>query len=306
MLTTNALKTIENVIDYIEANLQEKISLDSIADNSGLSKYHLHKIFKAITNKKMMDYVRNRKLTCSLNELMNTDLKIIDIAYEYNFEYEQSYIRSFLNAFKVSPDKFRREKPSVGVTDKINTNYLIPIGELGVTIEPVIKIKPRFPVIGIKHQIYFQDNLDFHIANTVGNDFFYNHSPEIQNAKHPDVYLGLVKYIPGVTDYKYYIPCLETCNLENIPDGMTGLTVPSKKYAVFKYIGFHHPRETTIESLKKIYSYIFEVWLCNSEYTFADDYHFERIDAGIAKEDYCEIELYIPVKVKKQFIKDVV
>lgn len=36
-------------------------------------------------------------------------------------------------------------------------------------------------------------------------------------------------------------------------------------------------------------------WLGTSNYYVADSFHFERIDTDIAKEDYCELELYLPV-----------
>ncbi|MGI6622410.1 MAG: hypothetical protein GX227_08435 [Clostridiaceae bacterium] len=36
-------------------------------------------------------------------------------------------------------------------------------------------------------------------------------------------------------------------------------------------------------------------WLGTSNYYVADSFHFERIDVDIAQEDYCELELYLPV-----------
>lgn len=42
-----------------------------------------------------MEYVQSRKLTSSLNELLSTNMRIIDIGLNYGFDYEQSYIRAF-------------------------------------------------------------------------------------------------------------------------------------------------------------------------------------------------------------------
>ena len=108
---TSADKT-SSVIEYIEANIREKIDLDDISCHVGLSKFHLNRIFKAITNRQLMDYVRNRKLTLSLFDLLNTSLKISDISAEYGFHHEQSYIRSFKNTIGLSPNQFRIEKPA--------------------------------------------------------------------------------------------------------------------------------------------------------------------------------------------------
>jgi AraC family transcriptional regulator len=44
----------------------------------------------------------------SLERLLGTNCKLLDIALEYGFEYEQSYLRSFKREFGVTPGKFRK------------------------------------------------------------------------------------------------------------------------------------------------------------------------------------------------------
>ncbi len=299
MAYNTAIKKVGEVVEYIESSIHDKITLDSIASYGGLSKYHLHKVFKAITNKRLMDYVRNRKLSNSLDDLLYTDLKIVDIACNYNFDYEQSYIRSFINKFRISPNQYRKDKPALTITDKIDLNCLIPLRNDGFIVEPVIKVKPQFMTIGKSHKIYFADNLHFNTANNVGNDFFYNDRPGIKNAKFPDVYIGIIKYMPDYCDYKYYIPSVEVTDMDTIPEGLTGIKIPTRKYVVFKYIGFEHPKYATEVSLSELYNYIFKEWLPESNYEFSYDYHIEYIDESIAREDYCEIEIYVPVKDTK-------
>jgi hypothetical protein len=33
----------------------------------------------------------------------------------------------------------------------------------------------------------------------------------------------------------------------------------------------------------------------NSSYSFSMDYHFERIDLSVCEDNYCEVEIYMPV-----------
>ena len=123
----HSVNNLQNAIDYIEDHIHEKLTLDTIAAAANLSKYHLHRIFKTVTHEKLMDYTRNRKLTHSIHELLHTNLKVIDIAYEYGFEYEQSYIRSFYRLFKMTPTHFRTIKPQVTITCKISIHTLSAI-----------------------------------------------------------------------------------------------------------------------------------------------------------------------------------
>lgn len=102
MYTAN-LELIKNAVDCIELKINEPITLDGLSKELNLSKYHLLRLFKALTGKTLMEYVRGRKLTESLIELLNTRLKIIDIAMEYAFEYEQTYTRAFKGLFEFRP-----------------------------------------------------------------------------------------------------------------------------------------------------------------------------------------------------------
>lgn len=293
-----AVKKVNRVLDYIENNIKEQINLDDISNYADLSKYHLNRLFKVITQNTLMGYVRNRKISESIHDLIYTNLKIIDIAVEYGFQYEQSYIRSFKSIYQFSPDKVRKEKLTLPLFEKINIQTLYPIGEDGIMFKPSMVLKPEFHLIGISHQIYYKENKDYHIANKVGNDFFSNYSGKVPNVKNPSIYFGFVKRIPEVTDYKFYIPSVEVNNLKDIPTGMTGFTVPTRKYVVFKYIGSHHPRLITVDCFQSIYKYIFGEWFPASYYKISDYFSFERIDVQVATEDYCTVEMFIPVKEK--------
>ena len=75
------IKTIiEACIDYIENHIQHKILLDELAAYTGISKFYLHRIFKSLTGESLFDYIQSRKLTLSLEKLISTSMRIIDIA----------------------------------------------------------------------------------------------------------------------------------------------------------------------------------------------------------------------------------
>lgn len=112
-MSEETLDHFKEVLNYIDENLKGTLTLDDLASYSNMSKYHFSRIFKELTNYSPIEYIRRRKLCESLNHLLNTDYKIIDIALEYGFQYEQSYIRSFISLFNISPDKYRKERPTL-------------------------------------------------------------------------------------------------------------------------------------------------------------------------------------------------
>ncbi|HEX3028504.1 MAG TPA: helix-turn-helix transcriptional regulator, partial [Clostridia bacterium] len=110
-------------------NIKEKITLENISLHADISKYYLSNVFKLATNQNVMEYVRGRKLAKSLHELYYTNMKIIDISYEYNFSCEQCYIRSFKERFKISPNRARKKKIPLSATEKLEITSINGIKE---------------------------------------------------------------------------------------------------------------------------------------------------------------------------------
>jgi AraC family transcriptional regulator len=294
----NIYSDLQKAINYIEENVQDKITLDDIAEYLYISKYHLHRVFKLVTNYRLMEYVRMRKLSLSLNDLLHTDLKINDIAAEYGFEHEQSYNRSFKNAFGIAPSQFRITRQEIPIVDKIDLSNIADI-EVGIIISPTILIKPEFYIIGIKHKVMVDENYKTNLTNRLAKDFFYNHRKRIANALHPNTLISYSSYENIYSNESMYMPALEVKDLNTLPDGMSGIKIDTHKYAVFKYIGSHSANDITLKTLNDIYQYIHS-WLSHTQYTQDGSFHFEKINNTISKSDYCEAEIYLPVKIRNE------
>jgi AraC family transcriptional regulator len=111
---------LKKVLNQIEKRLKKDINADILADKFGVSSVHLQRLFKAAFNQPIGVYIRSRKLTASLEGLINTNSKLKNIALEYGFSYEQSYLLSFKKEFGVTPGLFRRTGKAVKVTPPLN------------------------------------------------------------------------------------------------------------------------------------------------------------------------------------------
>jgi AraC family transcriptional regulator len=100
---------LESVLNEIEKRIKENINADFLADNVDLSSIHLQRLFKFAFNQSIGAYIRSRKLTASLESLFTTNSKLVSIALEYGFDYEQSYVRSFKREFGVTPGIIRKK-----------------------------------------------------------------------------------------------------------------------------------------------------------------------------------------------------
>lgn len=98
---------IQNAIDYIEKHLCDSIQLDEIARQSHFSVFHFHRLFRKAVGISVMEYVRKRRLAEAAAELAETDEKITNIAFKYQFGSEESFSRAFKKRYGASPRDYR-------------------------------------------------------------------------------------------------------------------------------------------------------------------------------------------------------
>ena len=98
---------IIKVIDFIEENLEGKLSLDEISDKVGYSKFHLNRLFSASVGCTLYKYIQMRRLTVAAEKLVNTKKPIIEIAYESNYDSQQSFTLAFKQLYLCTPQRYR-------------------------------------------------------------------------------------------------------------------------------------------------------------------------------------------------------
>ena len=128
---------LNNTIEYIEANLDKNIHLEFLASKFALSKYHFHRIFKALIGDPPFRYIEKRRLSGAAADLIETNKRIIDIAFDYGFNSHESFIRSFKKKYSLTPSQFRKTKPDFRFYEKC------PIGSIELKLEKgKVKLKP--------------------------------------------------------------------------------------------------------------------------------------------------------------------
>ena len=100
-----------NIIDYLDDNLTEEITIDSIAGRFHFNRFYLMKMFKKVTGITILEYVNQKKVKSSLNDIVNTDDKILKIALNHGFNSQEYYSETFTKVFGISPTEFRKLAP---------------------------------------------------------------------------------------------------------------------------------------------------------------------------------------------------
>lgn len=106
----NNIEIISNTINYIENNLTEKLSLETIATALNYSKYHLHRIFKNTIGLTIHEYTLRRKLSEAAKYLVFSHKSILEIAILSGYESQQAFSLSFKQMYKRSPLQYRENQ----------------------------------------------------------------------------------------------------------------------------------------------------------------------------------------------------
>lgn len=93
---------IVNCIKYIEAHIEDDLSVESIAKNMGYSKHHFSRLFSSEVGVTLRDYVIEKRLLQSAKNILKGE-KIIGVAVKYGYETHTGFSKAFKRQFSYSP-----------------------------------------------------------------------------------------------------------------------------------------------------------------------------------------------------------
>ena len=100
-------RQLDVVTDYIYAHLDEDLSLETLAHVSGFSRYHWHRIYRAVRGETAVQTVRRLRLERAAAMLTETSWPVERIAWKAGFTGTEVFSRAFLRAYRTTPSRFR-------------------------------------------------------------------------------------------------------------------------------------------------------------------------------------------------------
>ncbi len=275
------LLRMNNVLDYIEHNLDGDIDYKKIAQVAYSSEYHFSRMFSSITGVSLSEYIRRRRLTLAAFDIQKTDTLIIDIALRYGYDSVDSFTRAFKKIHGLTPSVARLK---------------------GVQLKAFPKISFQISIKGETEMEYRIEELDFELrivgkGKSVKTSRAFKTIPTLWNSAKKDGFmqelinmswenpkctleslLGVCGKEAAITDddFTYFMGV----RYDGEPqDNMETLVIPPSTWAVFPNI---------VNTWKRLYS----EWVPTSGYELAD---LPCIECYYGPKHEPRHELWVPV-----------
>lgn len=260
------LRRVNLVIEYINDHLGEDINLNKLAEMSGFSSYHFHRIMRAFLREPIGTYIIRMRVETAARLLRYSDMSIGDIAYRIGYNVPSSLSKVFRQFYGISPNDYRNNKEHV---------IMKPL-EINPSLNVSVEVKELAP----KQVIYIRlsgEYMKLNYCEAWQRLFTYMYQENLlpDNAKEgcpPGIeFICVYHDDPKVTANENLRTdvCLTLLKPAQ-PKGEVGVReIPGGKYAIFRYQGPY-------SNLSAVYDTIYGHWLPESSYKVRDSRGFEN------------------------------
>jgi AraC family transcriptional regulator len=102
------LRRVLPILGFAAAHLDEDVSLRALAEQAGLSTFHLHRVFRANAGETPKQYTLRLRLGRAAVMLLTGDQSVLDIALSSGFQSHEAFCRIFQRRFGMTPTAYRQ------------------------------------------------------------------------------------------------------------------------------------------------------------------------------------------------------
>lgn len=104
-------KLLQKAISVVEENISDiDLSVQQLASKLHLSRTHLHRKLKSLTNQSATEFIRDVRLKNAVKLMKEGKLKVNEIGYAVGFNSHNYFTRSFKKQYGISPSDYMRNK----------------------------------------------------------------------------------------------------------------------------------------------------------------------------------------------------
>ena len=284
------LKDMNTAMKYIEENLTNEIDFKVVARKAHCSEYHFKRMFSFLAGITLSEYIRRRRLSLAAQELHDSKVKVIDVAFKYGYNSPDSFTRAFFNVHGITPSEARENGQQLKAYPSMTFQLSIRGGnEMNFRIEQ----KEAFNIVGIMKRvpIVFQgENPDIaEMWKSLDADKI-AHLQKLSNVEPMGMIQASTNFSDGRMEEKGQLDqYIGVATTQENPEGFSKLEVPALTWAIFESAGpFPH-------SLQETWGRIYSEWFPSSNYQVTEGPEILSIKNKDLSAPSVKCEIWIPV-----------
>jgi len=281
-MKTVANNSIAKALWYIESHFAADISLEQIAAVSGVSRFHLSRVFSMAIGQSVIGYVRGRRLTTAAHALASGAPDILALALDSGYSSHEAFTRAFREQFGLTPEAVRMR----GDLDNMELVEAIRM----TSNEQIHLEEPRFEqgrallIAGLSERLGCGDGANIPAMWQHFGPYIGNIAGQVGRVAYGVIFnsddAGNVEYLCGV----------EVADFSGIAPELQRLRLPEQYYAVF----YHREHVST---LNKTCVAIMSEWLPQSKYEAVDAPFFEKYGESFdPRTGNGGVEVWVPIR----------
>jgi len=275
---------MNNAVEYMEANITEKLDIDKLAKIALSSTFHFQRMYHMITGVTIAEYIRRRRLTLATQDIISGE-KIINVAYKYGYETPEAFTKAFRKMHGISPSAAREPGANLKAYPKLSFHISIK-GDKDMNYK--IVDKGSFKVVGKQRRITMADGENFKQVPEFWYDCMKDGSHQWICSKAGKLgVLGICKDF-GKDEFNYMIGVEEI--KDTLPKGYISASIPAATWVVFESVG------ALPEAIQDLTRRIFTEWLPSTGYQHDCAPELEVYPVGDTSSTNYRCEIWIPIK----------
>ncbi|MBD5589434.1 helix-turn-helix transcriptional regulator [Clostridium botulinum] len=105
-----SVKTIENMVNWIEDNIMRNPTLTEMSNYVGYSPFYCSSKFHENVGVTFKQYISKRRLSLAAIKVKDTKIRFLDIALKYGFSSQEAFTRAFVSNYGCTPNEYRKKK----------------------------------------------------------------------------------------------------------------------------------------------------------------------------------------------------
>lgn len=260
---------VNTAIDYLRSNLDNKVTLDELAQAVHLSKFHFLRVFQLITGVSPGEYhTRLRLQRAQFRMISHSPPSITEIAYDLGFSSVAALCKSFKKSKQASPLEWRARYISklsnFGQSQQLSDQYFSTIfNQSIINMEKELQFHCQLKELKDQPVVYFR-NFAIHVHDSQGFDTMFKKLFDWAGSRSllnfPDTKaLTVYRSMPDEKGFVQADVCL-TVSSDIKGEGEIGNTIiPGGTYAVVH-------KEGTLDECFLTWEYLYKNWLPDSGY----------------------------------------